>query len=354
MLLEAARAFPSVFDVPTDVPTRRPDPCPRAAPYGTSRSRADRGFGELGLPVRAGASPGAGRRITQPFPIQAATIPDALAGRDVLGRGQTGSGKTLAFGLPVLARVAASGRVGAAPAQGARAGADPRTRHAGQRRADAAGPRAAAVHQDRVRRRPVPDPDLRARARRRRARRDARAGCATSSRSGVCSLDAVEITVLDEADQMADLGFLPEVTALLDQHAGRDASGCCSRPHWTLTSTRSWPGSCTTRSRTRSTRRWPPSTRWSTTPCSSRRTTSSTCSPRSPTGRGRTIMFVQTQLAVDRLVEQLAEVGVRAGRPARRQEPAGPHPHAGRVPRGRGSTCWWRPTSPPAASTSTG
>ena len=44
--------------------------------------------------------------ITNPFPIQAATIPDALAGRDVLGRGQTGSGKTLAFGLPMITTLA--------------------------------------------------------------------------------------------------------------------------------------------------------------------------------------------------------------------------------------------------------
>src|SRR5258708_6885723 len=48
--------------------------------------------------------------VTTAFPIQAATIPDALVGRDVLGRGQTGSGKTLAFGLSMLARIAASGR----------------------------------------------------------------------------------------------------------------------------------------------------------------------------------------------------------------------------------------------------
>ena len=52
----------------------------------------------------------ANQGITDPFPIQVATIPDVLAGRDVLGRGQTGSGKTLAFGLPMLARLAASGR----------------------------------------------------------------------------------------------------------------------------------------------------------------------------------------------------------------------------------------------------
>ena len=46
--------------------------------------------------------------ISKPFPIQAATIPDALAGRDVLGRGRTGSGKTLAFGLPMIIRLAGS------------------------------------------------------------------------------------------------------------------------------------------------------------------------------------------------------------------------------------------------------
>src|SRR5262249_13585153 len=48
--------------------------------------------------------------ITATFPIQAATLPDSLAGRDVLGRGRTGSGKTYAFALPVLARLAASGK----------------------------------------------------------------------------------------------------------------------------------------------------------------------------------------------------------------------------------------------------
>ena len=46
--------------------------------------------------------------ITAPFPIQVATLPDSLAGRDVLGRGRTGSGKTLAFAIPLVARLAAS------------------------------------------------------------------------------------------------------------------------------------------------------------------------------------------------------------------------------------------------------
>ena len=62
-------------------------------------------FADLGLPegvVRKLAQNG----VTTPFPIQAATIPDALAGKDILGRGRTGSGKTLSFGLPLLATLA--------------------------------------------------------------------------------------------------------------------------------------------------------------------------------------------------------------------------------------------------------
>ncbi len=62
-------------------------------------------FADLGLPegvVRKLAQNG----VTTPFPIQAATIPDALAGKDILGRGRTGSGKTLSFGLPTLAQLA--------------------------------------------------------------------------------------------------------------------------------------------------------------------------------------------------------------------------------------------------------
>ena len=65
------------------------------------------GFADLGVPAplvtaldRSG--------ITTPFPIQSATLPDSLAGRDVLGRGRTGSGKTIAFGLPMLAALATS------------------------------------------------------------------------------------------------------------------------------------------------------------------------------------------------------------------------------------------------------
>src|SRR6516162_5041354 len=52
----------------------------------------------------------AARGITQPFPIQLATLPDTLAGRDVLGRGKTGSGKTLAFSIPLASRLSENNR----------------------------------------------------------------------------------------------------------------------------------------------------------------------------------------------------------------------------------------------------
>src|SRR5207342_3202777 len=81
----------------------------RKAVDGPVNVEADNGFAALGLPERI-VERLARDGITAPFPIQAATIPDAMAGRDVLGRGQTGSGKTLAFGLPMLATLAAGKR----------------------------------------------------------------------------------------------------------------------------------------------------------------------------------------------------------------------------------------------------
>ena len=71
-------------------------------------------FAELGVPADLVAAL-ARRGITEPFPIQAATLPDALAGRDVCGQAPTGSGKTLAFGIPIVARVAKAGRRAARP-----------------------------------------------------------------------------------------------------------------------------------------------------------------------------------------------------------------------------------------------
>src|SRR5690348_3798259 len=94
MLLADPSSFPSTLESPAETPGLDIPETPDTAAQSVS-------FEGLGLPrklIRALAA----QDITVPFPIQAATLPDALAGRDVLGRGQTGSGKTLAFGLPLL------------------------------------------------------------------------------------------------------------------------------------------------------------------------------------------------------------------------------------------------------------
>jgi superfamily II DNA/RNA helicase len=173
-------------------------------------------FAQLGVPARLITALTA-QGIVAPFPIQAATLPDALAGRDVLGRGRTGSGKTYAFALPVLARLAASplprrpGRPRAlilAP-----------TRELASQIAEAMAPLAAALS---LRILTVfggvgAQPQISGL----RAGVDILIACpgrlTDHLASGHARLDAVEITVLDEADHMADLGFLPDVTRLLGQ-----------------------------------------------------------------------------------------------------------------------------------------
>ncbi|MGL5865813.1 MAG: DEAD/DEAH box helicase [Dermatophilaceae bacterium] len=153
--------------------------------------------------------------IVEPFPIQAATIPDTLAGRDVLGRGRTGSGKTLAFGLPTLARLADRGRP--EPRQ-PRALVLVPTRELAMQVSDALQP---YVHVLGLRHRLVAgglsyEPQVSA------LRRGVDLLVATPGRltdlmeRGAVELGAVEVAVLDEADHMADMGFLPEVTAILD------------------------------------------------------------------------------------------------------------------------------------------
>jgi len=172
-------------------------------------------FDELGLPEKITAAL-AEQGIVTPFPIQAATIPDAIAGRDILGRGQTGSGKTLAFGLPTLARLAAGGRT---RAKRPRAIIMTPTRELAiqvaeslQTFGDAVGIDMKVVCGGTAFNRQI----------------DAlRAGVdmlvATPGRlrdlirRGECSLEDVELAILDEADQMADMGFLPEVEELFDQ-----------------------------------------------------------------------------------------------------------------------------------------
>src|SRR5687768_4878805 len=156
------------------------------------------------------------RGIHRPFAIQTSALPDALAGRDVLGKAATGSGKTLAFGLPLLARV------GAEVKNGRRA---PRglvlvpTRELAQQVHDnlaplgqAIGVQLATVYGGAPMYRQI-----------QQLRRGVDVIIATPGRlqdlisQGEASLTEVVVTVLDEADFMADLGFLPVVKELLDQ-----------------------------------------------------------------------------------------------------------------------------------------
>jgi superfamily II DNA/RNA helicase len=184
-------------------------------PHTTSSSSFTT-FADLGVPSAITEVLAAGG-ITKPFPIQAATLPDALAGRDVLGRGRTGSGKTYAFVLPVLTRLAASG----APRRPGRPRAlilAPTRELATQIEASIA-PLAEALS---LRTLTIfggvgPNPQITGL----RAGVDILVACpgrlADHVKTGHARLDAVEITVLDEADHMADLGFLPVVRRLLEQ-----------------------------------------------------------------------------------------------------------------------------------------
>ncbi len=171
-------------------------------------------FGDLGLHddvVRALAK----RGVTTPFPIQAATIPDALAGKDVLGRGRTGSGKTLSFGLPLLTRLAGGERTKAKHPRGLILVP---TRELAMQVADALEPFGSVLG---LRLKVVcggtsMSNQIYA------LERGVDVLVATPGRlrdlinRGSAKMDEVEVAVLDEADQMADMGFLPEVTEILD------------------------------------------------------------------------------------------------------------------------------------------
>ncbi|MGI5376932.1 DEAD/DEAH box helicase [Streptomyces sp. CA-251387] len=171
-------------------------------------------FADLALPAPLLAALGH-EGVTVPFPIQGATLPNSLAGRDVLGRGRTGSGKTLAFGLAVLARTA--GRR-AEPRQPLALVLVP-TRELAQQVTDALTPYARSV---RLRLATVVG-GMSIGRQAGALRAGAEVVVATPGRlkdlidRGDCRLDQVRITVLDEADQMTDMGFMPQVTALLDQ-----------------------------------------------------------------------------------------------------------------------------------------
>ena len=176
----------------------------------------DTTFPSLGVPD-ALATVLAARGITVPTPIQAATLPDSLAGRDVLGRGRTGSGKTYAFVLPMLARLAAG-----------KAGRQPK-----RPRALVLAPTRELVTQIQAAMAPLAEPlgitsltifgGVGQNPQVSALRRGVDVVLACPGRledllqQGALTLDGVEVTVLDEADHMADLGFLPGVKRIMDK-----------------------------------------------------------------------------------------------------------------------------------------
>jgi superfamily II DNA/RNA helicase len=190
--------------------------CPTRSgePEGHVISPSPRTFADLGVADDLVAAL-AERGITEPFETQIVTIPDALAGRDVCGRAPTGSGKTLAFGVPVVSS-----------AQRARSKRPTSLILVPTREL------AAQVQRDL-------EPLARARRRRILAVYGGvgYGGQRSALRQGVdvlvacpgrlldllaqsaLRLDAVEMVVIDEADRMADFGFLPDVRRLLDQTA---------------------------------------------------------------------------------------------------------------------------------------
>jgi superfamily II DNA/RNA helicase len=169
-------------------------------------------FADLGVP-KAVADALDARGIDAPFPIQTLTIPDGLAGRDVCGRAQTGSGKTLAFGIPMVANLRPNrdGRPAGlvlVPTRELAAqvqrelewlGASQRLRvmscyggvgFGAQRKALRRGVDIVVACPGRL---------------------------ADLIRQGDVDLGGVSVVVIDEADRMADMGFLPEVRRLVDQ-----------------------------------------------------------------------------------------------------------------------------------------
>ncbi len=167
-------------------------------------------FADLGVPtplVDALAATG----ITSPFPVQTLTLPDALAGRDVAGKAKTGSGKTLAFGLPTLTRVGKG-----SPRRPAALVLAP-TRELATQIAEELEPLGKAV--DRTVSVVYGGASMETQVK--KLLRGVDVVVATPGRlidlvqRGDAILDAVEIVTVDEADRMADMGFLPQVQWLL-------------------------------------------------------------------------------------------------------------------------------------------
>ena len=172
-------------------------------------------FTSLGVPARL-VDVLAGQGVDTPTPIQAATLPDSLTGHDVLGRGRTGSGKTYAFLLPLVARLSQGGRARPKSPRGLILA--PTRELVGQIDAALAPlARAAGLSVRTVYGGVGQNPQVTA------LRRGTDIVVATPGRledliaQGHCSLSDVEITILDEADHMSELGFLPAMRRLLGQ-----------------------------------------------------------------------------------------------------------------------------------------
>ncbi|MCX4235301.1 DEAD/DEAH box helicase [Streptomyces ortus] len=265
-------------------------------------------FTDLGLPegvVRKLGQNG----VTSPFPIQAATIPDALAGKDILGRGRTGSGKTLSFGLPLLTQLSGGHTEKKKP----RGIILTPTRELAMQVADALQPYGDVLG---LKMKVVcggtsMGNQIYA------LERGVDVLVATPGRlrdiinRGACSLENVQVAVLDEADQMSDLGFLPEVTELLDQIPGGGQRMLFSATMENEISTLvkryltnpvthevdSAQGNVTTMSHHILIVK----------PKDKAPVTAAIASR-----KGRTIIFVRTQLGADRIAEQLCDSGVKA------------------------------------------
>ncbi|GAA2723867.1 MULTISPECIES: DEAD/DEAH box helicase [Streptomyces] len=265
-------------------------------------------FADLGLDeaiVRKLAQNG----VTTPFPIQAATIPDALAGKDILGRGRTGSGKTLSFGLPLLSILAGGHTEKKRP----RGLILTPTRELAMQVADALQPYGDVLglkmkvvcggtsmgNQIYALERGV---DILV---------------ATPGRlrdiidRGAASLDKVQVAVLDEADQMADMGFLPEVTEILDQvpTGGQRLLFSATLENEIDTLVKRYlvapvthevdPSAGAVTTMTHHVLVVKPKDKAPVTAAIAAR-------------KGRTIIFVRTQMGADRVAEQLLDAGIRA------------------------------------------
>lgn len=248
--------------------------------------------------------------ITTPFPIQAATLPDSIAGRDVLGRGQTGSGKTLAFGLAMLSRLAGSRAKPKRP----RGLVLVPTRELAMQVADELTPYAKAMGLwCRVAVGGMSFPRQMDALQRGVDLLIATPGRLSDHvRQGTAALSEVTVTAVDEADQMADMGFLPQVRELLDLTDSTSQrllfSATLDRDVDKLV--RAYLHDPVTHSVT------PPSASVTTMEhhmlllnAADKQDVVAEVASR----EGRTIMFVRTKHNVDRLTKKLRSVGVNAG-----------------------------------------